>query len=30
MHSLSNSGFTTTLELEVRLKDVDYEADNED
>lgn len=29
-HSLSNSGYTTGLELEVRLKDVDYEVDDED
>ncbi|SMG58339.1 phage late control D family protein [Cedecea sp. NFIX57] len=28
-HSLSNSGYTTCLELEVRLKDVDYEVDDE-
>lgn len=26
MHSLSNSGFTTSLELEVRLSDVEYDA----
>ncbi|WP_413722711.1 phage late control D family protein [Sodalis sp. RH24] len=28
-HSLSNSGYTTALELEVLLSDVDYEADEE-
>lgn len=26
MHSLGNGGFTTSLELEVRLTDVEYEA----
>ncbi|MCE0812961.1 phage late control D family protein [Buttiauxella sp. S04-F03] len=29
MHSLSNSGYTTTLELEVRLSDVEYQEEGE-
>lgn len=29
-HSLSNNGYTTGLELEVKLKDVDYEVDSQD
>ncbi|KAB1493179.1 phage late control D family protein, partial [Serratia proteamaculans] len=27
-HSLSNSGYTTALELEVKLSDVEYEEEN--
>lgn len=30
MHSLSNSGFTTSLELEVRLLDVEYGTEGEE
>ncbi|MDU3692010.1 MAG: phage late control D family protein [Klebsiella michiganensis] len=30
MHSLSNSGFTTSLELEVKLLDVDYGSEEEE
>ncbi|MCA1923341.1 MAG: phage late control D family protein, partial [Buttiauxella noackiae] len=29
MHSLSNSGFTTSLELEVRISDIEYDAKSE-
>ena len=30
MHSLSNSGFTTSLELEVKLLDVEYGSEEEE
>ncbi|MCP5940191.1 hypothetical protein NL351_30210, partial [Klebsiella pneumoniae] len=30
MHSLSNSGFTTSLDLEVRLLDVEYGTEGEE
>ena len=29
-HFLNNSGFTTSLELEVRLSDVEYETEDDD
>nr|DAN96965.1 MAG TPA: tail protein [Caudoviricetes sp.] len=29
-HSLNNNGFTTGLELEVRLLDVEYESESDD
>ncbi|MCP6335752.1 hypothetical protein NL449_27415, partial [Klebsiella pneumoniae] len=30
MHSLSNGGFTTSLELEVKLLDVEYGTEGEE
>lgn len=29
-HCLNNSGFTTSLELEVRLSDVEYETEDDE
>ncbi|EKH9647154.1 phage late control D family protein, partial [Salmonella enterica] len=30
IHNLNNSGFTTGLELEVKLSDVEYSAESDD